>query len=162
MTKERYLKIRERLSAPAFKTTIIVLDRVISIGMAVAYLGMLAYLLYLESKVLPIVVVAPLVYVLILSTLRSMLNFPRPYEVWGIDPIIPREKKGKSFPSRHVGCAAIISMAFIRVVGLWGLFGIFFTILLASLRVVGGVHFTKDVVVAAASGFLIGSVMLFL
>ena len=91
-----------------------------------------------------------------LSLIRSAVNRPRPYEALDIDPIIRKDTKGKSMPSRHVFSIFVIAMT-----GLWILppLGVVLLILggvLAWVRVVGGVHYPSDVAVGAAAGIICG------
>ena len=44
----------------------------------------------------------PAFFFLALSRIRKLINSPRPYEVYDILPLIPRDGQGQSFPSRHV------------------------------------------------------------
>ena len=83
-----------------------------------------------------------------------MIGRKRPYEIYGTEPIIGREKTGDSFPSRHIFSAFIIAttMGYVNIylgiaIGIIGF-------AVAILRVVGGVHFISDV----AAGMIIGIV----
>lgn len=91
-----------------------------------------------------------------LSLVRGAINRPRPYETLDIDPIIHKDTRGKSMPSRHVFSIFVIAMT-----GLWILppLGIVLLVLgavLAWIRVVGGVHYPSDVAVGAAVGIACG------
>lgn len=90
------------------------------------------------------------------TILRSALNRPRPYEVYGIPALTPKDTVGQSFPSRHLFSASVITMC-----GLWicpplGGFLACVTLLLAPLRVLAGVHFIRDVTVGGLAGALVG------
>lgn len=100
----------------------------------------------------------------LLTVLRRAVNAPRPYEVFGIAPAIKKDTKGKSFPSRHVFSIFVIGMTFCFCCPLtWaGPLVLVMGVLLAAVRVVSGVHFTKDVLAAAALGILCGAVELLL
>ena len=108
-------------------------------------------------------VAMPLVYLLvpatgfvILSLFRKKINHPRPYETWDIRPLLEKDSSGQSMPSRHVFSATIISMACFHA---WTLIGMIFLIcsgLLALVRVLGGVHYPKDVLVGYACGLMWG------
>ena len=87
---------------------------------------------------------------------RKVCNARRPYEVLDITPILGRHKAGQSFPSRHAFSIFMIAMA---VGSMWSFGGILFLILgtlLAVVRVLGGVHFPRDVIAGAAAGIGIG------
>lgn len=94
-----------------------------------------------------------------LSLVRRYLNAPRPYEQWPIDPLITREKTGDSFPSRHVFSATVIAMAALWLDWRFGLPLLVLAVLLAVIRVVGGVHYPRDVVVGALCGLAVGSLL---
>lgn len=80
-----------------------------------------------------------------LSVFRKLWNRPRPYETPGFTPLIPKEKKGQSFPSRHVFSAFIIAMCWLYYIPAVGLVLLVLSAMLAVIRVVGGVHYVSDV-----------------
>ena len=45
------------------------------------------------------------------TLLRKKLNFPRPYEQPGFTPLVEKETRGQSFPSRHALSAAVLAAA---------------------------------------------------
>lgn len=101
-------------------------------------------------------ILVPAATFLAATLFRELINCPRPYEASGILPLIPKEKQGHSFPSRHAVSAGIIAMA-------WGYqnpaAGIAFwvvAVIIAASRVLAGVHYVRDVAaglaLAAAAG----------
>ncbi|HGS2351767.1 TPA: ATP-binding cassette domain-containing protein [Streptococcus pneumoniae] len=103
------------------------------------------------------------VYVLIpasgfvaLSLFRKKINHPRPYETWNICPLLDKDSSGRSMPSRHVFSATIISMACLHASLPIGLVCLIFSALLGLVRVLGGVHYPKDVLVGYACGLVWG------
>ncbi|HLR36014.1 MAG TPA: phosphatase PAP2 family protein [Tissierellales bacterium] len=102
------------------------------------------------------VLLTPGISFVIVSVFRNYLNAPRPYEVLDIIPIINKDTKGKSFPSRHVFSIFIIAMAFYYISVPMGLVLMFLGIVLGVTRVLGGVHFPKDVIAGAIIGILCG------
>ena len=76
-------------------------------------------LLYLgktgDFRRLLISILIPGLSFVLLSAVRSRINRPRPYETWDITPLIPKDTKGNSMPSRHVFSTAVIAMAWIPV-----------------------------------------------
>ncbi len=92
----------------------------------------------------------------ILSLLRKKLNAPRPYEVWGIVPLLDRDSHGQSMPSRHVFSATIISMACLHASLSVGVILLVLSAFLGLVRVLGGVHYPKDVVVGYICGLVWG------
>ena len=89
-----------------------------------------------------------------LSLLRKALDRPRPYEVYGLQPLIPKDTRGKSFPSRHVFSICVIGASFLYLIPPLGGALLALGVLLAAARVVSGVHFVKDVLAGAIAGVL--------
>lgn len=95
------------------------------------------------------------VFVLV-TLLRRLLPFPRPYEVCDIEPLVPGKRQGRSLPSRHTASAAVIALAF------WYLhpaLGAVFSVLalgVALTRLLAGVHFVRDLLAAFGVALLIG------
>ena len=89
---------------------------------------------------------------LLVSGLRLLVNRPRPYERFGLSPVIQKDTKGRSFPSRHVFSAAIIAAAFFVQQEPWliGTGAALFVcaLVLGALRVIAGVHYVSDVAAA--------------
>ncbi len=93
---------------------------------------------------------------LLVSLFRRLVNRPRPYEVFGKPAVIKKEKKGRSFPSRHVFSSFLISMLWLSLVPLAGLLLLFVSFVLAIVRVIGGVHYISDVLAGALAGIGVG------
>lgn len=93
---------------------------------------------------------------IILSVIRKRMNWLRPYELGTFPPLLNREGKGSSMPSRHVFSAAIISTVAWGVNPLLSVFGLSLALLLAGVRVLAGLHFIRDVVVGFLSAILWG------
>ena len=64
-------------------------------------------------------------------------------------------------PSRHVFSASMVSMCALRLSFPFGLMLLGFSLILAFCRVLGGVHYPKDVLIGYALGFSFG-LLLFL
>lgn len=54
-------------------------------------------------------ILVPAAGFLLVTELRSVINAPRPYEALEIPSVTPKDTKGKSFPSRHAACGAVIA-----------------------------------------------------
>ena len=92
----------------------------------------------------------------LLTLVRKWINQPRPYEAWEIVPLLDKDSSGNSMPSRHVFSATIISMACLHANLPVGLMLLVLSALLGLVRVLGGVHYPKDVLVGYACGLLLG------
>ena len=93
---------------------------------------------------------------ILVSVFRKAVNRKRPYESYGIPSLITKEKKGQSFPSRHVFSSFLIAVLWLPVIPAAGIFLLLVSIFVALIRVIGGVHFVSDVVVGALVGVLSG------
>ena len=124
-------------------------NRFMTVVMPIIYLTLLAttYLQEGLGEQALIYVFVPASGFVILSFLRKKINAPRPYEEWGIKPLLDRDSPGQSMPSRHVFSATIISMACLHASLSVGVILLVFSALLGLVRVLGRVHFPKDVVV---------------
>ena len=124
-------------------------NRFMTVVMPIVYLTLLAtaYLQEGLGKQVLMYVFIPVSGFVILSFLRKKINAPRPYEVWEIVPLLDRDSPGKSMPSRHVFSATIISMACLHASLTMGMICLTLSAFLGLVRVLGGVHYPKDVVV---------------
>ena len=124
-------------------------NRFMTIVMPMIYLTLLA-ITYLQQglgKQVGIYLFIPASGFVILSFLRKKINAPRPYEEWAIKPLLDRDSPGQSMPSRHVFSATIISMACLHASLTMGMICLTLSAFLGLVRVLGGVHYPKDVVV---------------
>ena len=120
--------------------------------MYLIYPLMLIYLFCAQSNRLLAFILIPALSFVLVSVVRKLLSAPRPYEVWSITPLILKNTKGQSMPSRHVFSATIISMAILQLNLIWGIFFLILSLVIALCRVLGGVHYPRDVM----AGFLVG------
>ncbi len=86
------------------------------------------------------------------TLVRRWINAPRPYEALEIDPIIHKDTKGQSLPSRHVFSMFVIAVTYLWIQPWIGVILLLLGVVLAVLRVLGGVHFPRDVLVGALCG----------
>ena len=98
----------------------------------------------------------------LLSAIRKRLNQARPYEKWAIQPLLAKDTSGKSMPSRHVFSATVISMCLLYFFWLPGLICLLLSAGLAAVRVIGGVHYPKDVVIGYLCGICWGALLFLL
>lgn len=96
------------------------------------------------------------------SFFRKRFNAPRPYECCAIAPLIARDGAGKSFPSRHAFSAFAIAASWFAASAPVAVVLLVAAVVLAVCRVLGGVHFPRDVVVGALIGSATGALAAFL
>ena len=134
---------------PIFLRLLRTFNRFMTVVMPMIYLTLLA-ITYLQQglgKQVGIYLFIPASGFVILSFLRKKINAPRPYEEWDIKPLLDRDSPGQSMPSRHVFSATIISMACLHASLTMGMICLTLSAFLGLVRVLGGVHYPKDVVV---------------
>ena len=143
---------------PIFLRLLRAFNRFMTVVMPIVYLILLV-ITYLQQglgKQVWIYLFIPALGFVILSFLRKKINAPRPYEVWEIVPLLDRDSPGQSMPSRHVFSATIISMACLHASLSVGVILLVLSALLGLVRVLGGVHYPKDVVVGYICGLVWG------
>ena len=133
-------------------------NRFMTVVMPIVYLTLLTTIYFREGfgKQVLMYVFIPASGFVILSLLRKKINAPRPYEVWDITPLLDRDSPGQSMPSRHVFSASIISMACLHTSLTMGMICLTLSAFLGLVRVLGGVHYPKDVVVGYICGLVWG------
>lgn len=157
MTKEQYIKITEPLRQDEEKT-----KKIVSVNQILTGVVFMVYPLYIavlygekDPKIFKVMLVPAVSFVLV-TILRRMINAPRPYEKFGIPPVIEKDTKGKSFPSRHVFSVFVIAVTiFYSHPGPGILIGII-GVIMAVIRVYGGVHEPRDVIAGAVIGLACG------
>ena len=149
-----------RLSAPfrPYAGAIRAVNRLLTLSVYIAYPALLLFLLLTRDPRLLRAVITPGVAFVALTLLRKWCNAPRPYEVLDIIPLIPKDTRGNSFPSRHVFSAAMIAVTYWYVLPAFAPAMLAVTGLLAVIRVAGGVHFIRDVAAGAAFAAAAGAI----
>lgn len=143
-------------------------NKVITDAVYVAYPCLLVWLAYAAATgaagMLLRAALVPGISFVLVTVLRKVINAPRPHEVFDAAPVIPKDTRGNSFPSRHAFSIFVIAMTFCACCPLaWaGPVMLAAGVLLAVIRVVSGVHFPCDVVVGALLGMLAGFVGLWI
>ena len=140
--------------------TINILDRAITFITIVLYVALL-YLSFVwavdgDYTIFYRSILIPGVSFIIVSIYRYMVFAPRPYEVYDFTPVLTKDTAGKSFPSRHVFSIFIVAATYAQVNIPAALIICLMGIVLAILRVAGGVHFVRDVIWGMAIGVLCG------
>ena len=135
-----------------------VFNRMMTVLMPLAYMALLgtSFMSKGLGQELAAYIMVPAFGFVLLTLVRKWINQPRPYETWGIVPLLDKDSSGNSMPSRHVFSATIISMACVHANLSVGLMLLVLSALLGLVRVLGGVHYPKDVLVGYACGLLLG------
>ena len=121
-----------------------------------AYPLLLVYLWIAQRGMRLRAVAVPAVGFLAVTALRAAINAPRPYEALGIPALTPKDTQGKSFPSRHAACAAVIAVTALKAVPPLGGILCVIALLIGLSRVLAGVHFVRDVLCGLLLGGAVG------
>ena len=158
-----YERISEPFRGDNAMRLVNVADKAMVIVVAAVYIAVLAWLFFTGDRRLPRAVLVPMFTFALVSVIRERIDAPRPYELYAIDPIIFKDTRGKSFPSRHLASAVIIACALAWLNPVLGVLGFICSIIVAFTRIVGGVHFPRDIAasigIALACG-LVGFVII--
>lgn len=159
MTKEQYIKITEPMRSDPEKTKRIVSLNQILTGVVFMVYPLYMVMLYVEKdpKLMKTIFVPAISFVLV-TIFRKVINVPRPYEKFEIPPVIEKDTKGKSFPSRHVFSVFIIAVTIFCSHPITGILIALIGVAMALIRVLGGVHEPRDVIAGAVIGLACGVV----
>ncbi|MBR4210416.1 MAG: phosphatase PAP2 family protein [Lachnospiraceae bacterium] len=161
LTEERYQALSAFWQAhPAAGRAVKQVNQILTGAVYLAYPAMLLYLFVTRDERLVRCILIPGISFALVSLLRKAIGARRPYEVYGGTPLIQKDTVNNSFPSRHVFSVFVIGMTGFYLHPALG--GILFVIgvFLAVVRVLGGVHFPKDVAAGAGLGILAGLLFL--
>ena len=163
MKQEEYRKISEfvrkfRYGEEIVKYGNMLVTRIIY----VAFLVLLAVLLFQkDARIVRVVLVTGISFILV-SLFRHFYNEDRPYTIYEFEPVVKKDKKGESMPSRHVFSAFVIGMAFLYIQPWFSILIFVCGVIMCFGRVIAGVHFPKDVIVGAVIGIVSGIVGFYL
>lgn len=155
MSENQYIKVKNWITANDTRLKIVIMIyQNLPYFMGYAYIAALFYQFFNLSELFDFYTLLrctfiPAVLLVIVTIFRKLYNAQRPYEVYNITPVVPKDKKGQSMPSRHTACAFAISMAVLHINLIAGIVMLFLAVLVAVSRVICGVHFIKDVVAGA-------------
>ncbi len=144
-----YRNISASFRSELAEQAIIILDKALVALIAAAYIAS-AVMLFVMGDVLRGIrfLAIPAIAFALVSYLRNRWDAPRPYDLYDIDPIIRKDTQGRSLPSRHVASAVIIACALAWVHLDWGVLAFVACAIVSFTRIVGGVHFPRDVAAA--------------
>lgn len=157
MKQEKYIDMMQKVKAHPKGVEFVCVCNGLFTKVVYAVFLILIFLLFIhrDERIIRILLTTAISFVTV-SAFRKYFHRKRPYEVFGVSPVIPKDKKGNSFPSRHVFSAFVIAMACLYVNVWLGLEMLLVAAVIAVLRVVGGVHYPSDVVAGAVVGIVSG------
>lgn len=161
MTAERYRRIAAWFRArPRALRLLALLNKTLPLLFYLLYPLLLIWLAARRDPRLPRFVGIPAAAFLTCTALRKLVRAKRPPEALGIEPLIPRRKAERdSFPSRHMTCAAVIASVYGALCLPAGVLLGAAALLIALARVLGGIHFPRDVLAGGLLGALFGAVL---
>lgn len=166
MKEEQYRLVTDFFSTTKTRTnTVKALHDVLPLIMIVFYPLQLMCLLInngFKSESFLKMLIVPLFVLILVTIMRHIFNAKRPYEVYDYTPVVEKDTKGKSFPSRHTASAFIIAMGFLYINLEIGIVMLALAGAIGITRVVSGVHFIRDVIAGAAIGIVFGLLGFFL
>lgn len=163
MKQETYIKISDFVrkyskGESIVKYANIIMTRVVYL----AYFVMLITLAIQKDARIFKVILVPGISFLLVSVFRHVMDAPRPYVLYDFKPIVKKEKKGQSMPSRHVFSVFVIGMAAWYLCPVFGILIFMDGVFMCAGRVIAGVHFPRDVIVGAFIGILSGVIGFYL
>ena len=137
-------------SKPLRIKIVMMLNKSITTFVYAFYPLLILYLVVQEDeRLLPLLLIPGVSFILV-TVLRKRLD-KRPYH-YNYEPILTKKKDGQSFPSRHVFSIFMIAMSVFVLNTMGGVLFLILGCLLALSRVLGGVHFPRDVIAGALMG----------
>ena len=163
MTKEQFESITSFVKSHRNAEKILkAVNLILTLTVYVAYPALCLWLLFFSRERLLRCVLVPGIMFVLISAARRLINRPRPYEKLGFVPIITKDKRGQSMPSRHVFSVFVIAMTFLYINPWLSLPFFLIGIILCTVRILGEVHYPSDVIVGAAIGLVSGFVGYFI
>ena len=108
------------------------------------------------------ILIVPLCVFLGVTVMRKIILRPRPYEKFHISPVIPNERKGQSFPSRHTASAVIIALSAFLVNVPFAIVLCAVALVVTTGRVLAGIHYISDVLFATLLSASFGVLFFFI
>lgn len=157
MKHEHYVKISDFFRKYDWgERFIIEINRWSTYFVYVAFIGLLISLaINKDERIIRVILTCGISFILV-TIFRMICNSERPYTKYKFTPLISKDKVGQSMPSRHVFSTFVITMAFAYTYS-WAFIPLLVvSMIIAVGRVLGGVHFPKDVIVGAIIGVISG------
>jgi len=113
----------------------------------IIYPCIITYLWFIKNPLWIDALWRPFIAFVFVTIFRKLIDRPRPYITMNITPLMSH-KQGESFPSRHALSAMIIALVSFYVHPIVGIFTLIIAIMISVGRILAGVHYISDVVVA--------------
>lgn len=139
---------------PQLQNAVILINRYFPLFMFVLYPCLVLYLYLTHSSYLLMSIYKPICAFLFVTIIRKIINRPRPYETMDIESLVTH-KSGESFPSRHSVSATIIALSAFYVHPILGSLALFVATCICVGRILAGVHYISDVIVAVLIAIII-------
>lgn len=153
---------------PLIKRAVVLVNAFLTAFFSVSYALYCLYALTdetLDPKAKLALLFVPALAFLTVTVLRLAIERPRPYAENGanIQPIVTKHRADKkSFPSRHMACAAVIAVTFLRFLPIVGILLLVSSVILGYTRFALGLHYPSDLIVGEGVGLLIGCLIFIL
>ena len=158
--RTNYLKFYEELTknyqTDTKRNQLRLCNKIVTNTYYVVYPFLLLYLFVKQNEKLLPTILIPLFSIVAITLLRKVLARPRPYEEYPIDQILEKETQHNAMPSRHVFSATIIAMMCFTVSPILACILLVLAALEGYIRVIGGVHYPRDVIVGYLLGIFFG------
>ena len=163
MNRSFYLALHNYVLSHPLLTRAVRLSTKLLTGIVyLTYPAMLVFLLFTAPPQLVRGILVPLAGFVICALVRAKINAPRPYEALDIPAITKKDTQGKSFPSRHSACAAVIAVTALALVPPLGVILLIVSLLIVITRILSGVHFIRDVICGWLLSAVIGYIGMYL
>ncbi len=152
-------KLLRRVYASHKASLVLKIISYISVIASMLCYAFLLYFAYAEGGIpdaVKLILVGGIPFVLV-SLLRELVDAPRPYEIYDFYTVRPKERAGRSFPSRHVFSAFLVASLAISVSVPLAAAMVALGAALGAARALLGIHFVRDVAVGAALGLIFGA-----
>ena len=157
MTEQSYKKVFSFLKRKNLVGALVAILKVATALVYITYPSFLVWAYFFAPERLIVSVLAPFISFIGVTVFRNIKNAKRPYEVFRFTPLIPKKSGGKSFPSRHTFSAFVIAVSLLATNLVLGSCLLILGVIIATSRVVLGLHFIKDVSFGALIGILCGA-----
>ena len=156
MDEIKYEKISAPFRSESKMKILLFLNKMITLLGYISYPILIILVLIYQKEQLLKVIMIPATGFFLLTLIRKGINRKRPYETLNIQPLIIKDKKGHSMPSRHVFSMTIIAVSWLMISPIIGSILLICSLMMGMIRVVGGVHYPSDVLVGFISACLCG------